>query len=104
MDILIKGMEMPKGNDYLHLIIQGGKVHTAISCGHLTTDKLNVADAIEVKPHGRLIDADLMKEAFEATALIEASRDKGNEQIYFDRIKLVHGIIDRTPTVMEATE
>lgn len=47
-DILIKGMEMPKGNDYLHLIIQNGKVHKAISCGHLTTDELNVAEAVEL--------------------------------------------------------
>ena len=53
--------------------------------------------------HGRLVDADIMKEAFEATALIEASRDKGNELIYFDRIELVHGIIDRTPTILEAS-
>lgn len=47
-DILIKGMELPKGNDYLHLIIQNGKVHKAISCGHLTTDELNVAEAVEL--------------------------------------------------------
>lgn len=57
MDILIKGLELPKDKlEYLHLIIQDGKVHTAISCGHLTTDKLNVATAIELPPHGDLIE------------------------------------------------
>ena len=47
-DVLIKGMGMPKDNDYLLLIIQNGKVHKAISCGHLATDKLNVAEAVEL--------------------------------------------------------
>ena len=61
--------------------------------------------SIEIKePHGRLVDADIMKEAFETAAIIEASRDKGNEQIYIDRVRLVHGIIDRTPTVLEASK
>ena len=61
-DILIKGMELPKDKmEYLHLIIQDGKVHTAISCGHLTTDELNVATAIELPPHGDLIDRDKIK-------------------------------------------
>ena len=63
-DILIKGMELPKDKlEYLHLIIQDGKVHTAISCGHLTTDKLNVATAIELPPHGKLKDADVIIES-----------------------------------------
>lgn len=91
-DILIKNMELPKGNDYLHLIIQGGKVHTAISCGHLTTDKLNVADAIEVKPHGRLIDADKLREA------LLSDED--------DRFFTIEDIdeVDNAPTVLEASE
>ena len=55
-DIVIRGMEMPKGNDYLHLIIQNGKVHKAISCGYISTDELNVADAVELPPHGDLKD------------------------------------------------
>lgn len=69
-----------------------------------TKDRHDDCPLVALPEHGRLIDADIMKEAFEATALIEASRDKGNEQIYFDRIKLVHGIIDRTPTVLEVTK
>lgn len=92
-DILIKGMGMPKDNDYLHLIIQNGKVHTAISCGHLTTDELNVAEAVELPPHGRLGDLDKMRSDFEVI-----SKD------YPEGWKLVSGIIDRTPTVLEATE
>ena len=90
-DLLIKGMEMPKGTDYLHLIIQGGKVHTAISCGHLTTDKLNVADAIEVKPHGRLIDVDLV-----SYHTITDYNLEGHNVVYLEDIK-------NAPTVLEAS-
>ena len=97
MDILIKNMEMPKDNDYLHLIIQGGKVHTAISCGHLTTDKLNVADAIEVKPHGRLIDADAIISKIERMV-------HPDDLTYTIAYGILKQIVEDAPTIVEATE
>ena len=98
-DILIKNMELPKGNDYLHLIIQGGKVHTAISCGHLTTDKLNVADAIEVKPHGRLIDADKLKQVMD-----DATENDKDKPFYKMMYSYVIQVLAESPTVLEATK
>lgn len=100
MDVLIKNMEMPSETSGIEIFMYNDG--TTI-CRYLGEDRWFEVEAIELPPHGRLIDADIIKEAFEATALIEASRDKGNEQIYFDRIELVHGIVDRTPTILEAS-
>jgi len=93
-DILIKNMKLPKGNDYLHLIIQDSKVHTAISCGHLTTDKLNVAKAIEVKPHGELIDKDAVLDILR-TYLQMVPIDAGIANRIYE-------IVYEAPTVLEA--
>ena len=101
-DILIKNMELPKGNDYLHLIIQGGKVHTAISCGHLTTDKLNVADAIEVKPHGRLTDADKLADEY-MRYLIYCFPSMQVSTVN-ELVSAVKEAVKIAPTVLEASE
>lgn len=56
MDILIKGMEMPKGNTPLVLIINSdGSVEEIDG-----SDEINVTDstAIELPPHGALVDRD----------------------------------------------
>lgn len=92
-DVLIKGMGMPKDNDYLLLIIQNGKVHKAISCGHLTTDEMNVAKAVELPPHGRLIDADVLKGSLSRVP------SKGIRTYFFAE---VGQFIDEAPTILEA--
>lgn len=94
-EILIKGMEMPKDNDYLLLIIQNGKVHKAISCGHLTTDEMNVAEAVELPPHGRLIDAETLK------GILSRVPSKGIRNYFFAE---VGQFIDEAPTVVEGEE
>lgn len=55
MAILIKGMEMPKGNSALNVLIYSdGRIFT----GHKKDDEYL---AVEVPtPHGRLIDADAL--------------------------------------------
>ena len=54
-DILIKGMEMPKGDEDLRIIINSdGSIHRII--GWAISEKK--ATAIELPPHGRLVDGD----------------------------------------------
>lgn len=58
MSVLIRGMEMPKGNDAISIIIfPNGKVS-------LAHDRrfAEYAEAIPVPPHGRLINADALYE------------------------------------------
>lgn len=84
MDILIKGMEMPTGDDDVKLIINSdGSVHRII--GWAVSEKMN-AKAIELPPHGRLIDADEL----EASDAILIGEDAWN---------MVHN----APTVVEAS-
>lgn len=94
-EILIKGMEMPKDNDYLHLIIQNGKVHKAISCGYISTDELNVADAVELPPHGDLID----RSKLVLHGRVDDFGDLQEMNDYYDATEVMNA-----PTVLEASE
>ena len=60
MSILIKGMEMPQGNSTINVLIYAdGTVYT----GHVNDSRYS---AVSVPtPHGRLIDADKLKEVLE---------------------------------------
>lgn len=64
MAIYIKGIEMPKENEYVYLLIKDDKtVECVKSIFHIneptTLIEMEQTTAIEVpKPHGRLIDAD----------------------------------------------
>lgn len=93
-DVLIKGMELPKGNDYLHLIIQNGKVHKAISCGYISTDELNVANAVELPPHGELVERDKISSL--ALEIAEATQQPTEETIFT--------ALREVPVILEATE
>ena len=55
MSILIKGMEMPQGDDELRLIIHS---NGQVIISHETY--FNETEAIPVLPHGKLIDADAL--------------------------------------------
>ena len=56
MNILIKGMDMPKDGDRIYLLIEGDKCFNAL-------DPIQtLAEAIQIPtPHGRLIDADALE-------------------------------------------
>lgn len=96
MDVLIKGIKkLPEDGDYIHLIIQNGKVHTAISCGYLTTDKLNVGTVVALPPHGRLIDADDL-----ANYYADLEADNGE---YTEDAGETLRTIQNAPTVLEAS-
>lgn len=59
MSILIKGMDMPKEIDIL-FVYPSGEVF-ARAGKDLTAEQY---EAIEIPPHGRLIDADALREKF----------------------------------------
>ena len=107
MDVLIKGIKkLPEDGDYIHLIIQNGKVHTAISCGYLTTDKLNVGTVVKVPPHGRLIEGDELADVLEQN-LEPMLVTRGVSGLQADVIKeVVDAIVTmlrECPTVLEAS-
>ena len=57
MSVLIKGMEMPKGNDELRLIIRS---NGQVIISHNTY--YEEAEAVHVPPHGDLIDRQVLLE------------------------------------------
>ena len=87
-DILIKGLKMPKNYPYRLTIHSDGHVeeHTGYS-GH------GHYQAIELQPHGRLIDADKLKQ--DNPSHMEA------DVPYVTEVT-VEEIIDNAPTVLEA--
>lgn len=102
MDILIKNMEMPKGDDDVKIIIcSDGSVHRII--GWAISEKIK-AKAIEVPPHGRLKDVDAFieqnKEGFEEP-LMQGEDLIGVRKIPMDAVSRA---LDAAPTVLEASE
>ena len=96
MSILIKGMEMPKGNDELRLIIHS---NGQVIISHQTY--YEEAEAVSISPHGRLIDAD----AFEYTCKI--SYCSGCEDYNGIKCKTcwvddMLGELENAPTIIEA--
>ena len=58
-DILIRGMEMPTQDALLHIHADG----RAVFYPFCVLDEVTEYEAIELPPHGRLIDADKFAEA-----------------------------------------
>lgn len=88
-DILIKGMELPKGDEPRHILIYSdGKVCT--DNGHHDFE-LSFATAIKLPEHGRLVqDTDVKALVFSG--------------ISFDKnpISIIEDYIDKLPTIVEA--
>ncbi len=93
MDVLIKGMEMPTKVNHPMFIRISSNGHIAkgdfLKGGFIETE----AKAIELSPHGELKDADFI------ISCLEEIKDQ-----YPNTYKIVKGILDRTPTVLEASE
>ena len=98
MGVYIKGMEMPKERESFTVTIKyNGLVFD-------TETGIQVAEAQEVPPHGRLIDAD---------ALAKRIKDEGRNQAeyYADRYAPVvmaygdcYGKVQSAPTIVEAED
>lgn len=99
MSILVKGMDMPKGNSTLNVLIYSdGRIFT----GHKDDNEYS---AVEVPtPHGRLIDAVALKvgmyhEVFETDSKLQRW-DSG----CWVRYKMFENHMDNAPTIIEAEE
>ena len=88
MSILIKGMEMPKNKSICIEIFADGGVHKFAEC-------YPCAFAVEVLPHGRLIDADALYE------LIDGGYDLDFDEVPETKRELLRMITD-APTIIEA--
>lgn len=97
MSVMIKGMEMPTGNDELRLIIRS---NGQVIISHKTF--FDETEAIPVPPHGRLIDADALKDVQQADAdFFKGSSDYGEKCRYDEAINAVANIIN-APTIIPA--
>lgn len=91
MSILIKGMEMPKTLEVFMLISPSGKVIMFRHCG-LREEILATGTAIELPPHGRLIDADVAYDTI-------AEADNAGNYVDMDAVGLA---LEEVPTIIEA--
>lgn len=114
MSVLIKGMEMPHDCEvcpclqYFHgRRFICGITHTVIG----EADKLRNCPLIEIPPHGRLIDADLLMREFEKAQ--NTMKQHGQEyscsflstsQEISTEWYCVEDILDDAPTVIEAED
>lgn len=91
MSILIKGIEMPKGNDSIALFIYPDGV---VVPGEMF-GPLGRYTATPVSPHGRLIDAD---------ALVQLFKEKAAEHggIGGIMVALAAACVDAAPTIIPA--
>ena len=93
-DLLIKGMEMPKGNNVL--VVDSAGTITKVN---RWPEKVEATDPFSVKAvalpeHGRLIDADALKKHM---------TDLLRHDYVFDEVGCF-GLVKDAPTVLEASE
>ena len=94
MSILIKNMEMPK-NEELIIICSDSTVEMTNNDGSWVYKQ----KAVEVKPHGRLIDANiLLEEAYKLRMWLLEHNMAGAEHW----VTKIYQIIDEAPVVIEA--
>ena len=93
VDILIKNMEKPKSCDDCKLKGQGHGYEECLINGDYAIDSTyKDCPLVSLPEHGRLKDTDFMLSCLE-----EIKKD------YPEAYKLVSGIIERTPTIVEAS-
>ena len=89
MDILIKGIEMPKGGTLTLVVYPNGDVYL----GDVLKD-IKIGKAAALPSHGELIDRSLLKAV--SYEIMRFPADEANE-MYLE-------LIDNAPTIVEATE
>lgn len=94
MSVVIRGMEMPKDRGVFVCVLPDG---TAIIQG----DKLVQTSAVEVEPHGRLIDADELAKEIQSLQKYRFSIE--DPEIFVSRRAVMQAISDN-PTVIEVEE
>lgn len=94
MDILIKGMEMPKEGRLTLQISADGAVYVVNSCS--ITAETYMTDAVPIPSHGRLIDADALK-----VSLVFAEK---TAEWAVPALRAVLMVIDEMPTIIPTEE
>lgn len=89
MSIIITGLEMPTERESFNLTIKYNGTVLDTETG------IQVAEAHELPPHGRLIDAD---------ALTKSDRMVGKIMMYGGEYVYTQAEIDRAPTIIPASE
>ena len=109
MSILIKNKEMPKNCNqcvYRHLTMKEGNFCTAIHERiNYRDEKLPNCPIIEIKPHGRLIDADAFKK-YISVSFDEIAPELENGYLWLAK-RITEDLlrdIDEAPTIIEAEE
>ena len=99
-EILIKGMEMPKTEkDSFLVIIKPNEV-----IYHYDEDEFKRHEAVELSPHGRIIDADKLKENLKGKIIRVVVDGYDGTVIAVKDVEIsdFFYLIDEAPTVMEA--
>ena len=103
MDILIKGMEMPKTcrrcmemEIPVRCRVMEQEAVTAVMSGY---NRPSDCPLVELPPHGRLVDADTNREDFMDTVYSELYSDGDNY-----RANRIIDAYDNAPTVLEASK
>ena len=97
MSILIKGLEMPEGNEMLCInIYPDGRV-----CIDMDLHCKPIAQAVELPPHGRLIDEDDVREQIDEWLDSVGYPTIGKGLSYYGELL---GCVEDAPTIIEAEE
>lgn len=109
MSILIRGIEMPPQGEFKHIrIYDNGEVTVQVDTGEEVYEAV-IAHAVQVPPHGRLIDADELTGQMERN--LWTIEDKAEKELGFDetlRRGMQHGhavclnAVNDAPTIIEA--
>ena len=104
-NLLIKGMKLPEGRNILQLYVtNNGKVFVYTDTFEGDIEEHPNTTAIELPNHGRLIDADKMELDFRVSVANCIKKYPYIKNTYSECERLVVGIINKTPTVVEASE
>ena len=91
MSVLIKGMEMPKDGHEFVLITHDGKAEKLVT---ESLKSLAVSKAIELPPHGDLIDRDKYE-------LVSYTGTEGRPDTFDDGVMFMLDRLDDAPTIIE---
>ena len=106
MSIIIKGVKMPQGNaECVEIYLYGDGTVFARQKITVNGRKINGVEAVEIQPHGRLIDADALLD--ELQKLFDRrekdARLSGNRGVFIGWNDAIFAI-KTAPTIIEAEE
>lgn len=91
MSVVVKGMKMPKNGEKIIILTSSGYVED------VSGQVIQGVEAVELSPHGRLIDADVVYDAVERRYRVSSGSEHRAERDFLD-------LISAAPTIIEAEE